>query len=34
MHGTVMTRKNLQSWKNYVKLIVNFWMQEKRSGNV
>ena len=27
-------KEELQSWKNYVKLIVNFWMQEKRSGNV
>ena len=34
MHGTVMTRKNLQSWKNYVNPTVNSWIQERRSGNV
>ena len=32
---TYMFRRHKnESWKNYVKLIVNFWMQEKRSGNV
>lgn len=27
-------KEELAKLENYVKLIVNFWMQEKRSGNV